>query len=109
MEELLREMIEKFNEKTTKDEKLSRQLKDIVRKVQVEIEDGENYSFLLEDGKIRDFSRGNVEGPDVKIISDTATIEALLKGNIGPMKALATRRLRIKASLEDLLRLRKLF
>lgn len=109
MEELLMGAVEKFNMKAEADEKLRRELEGVHRKVLIQIEDERNYHFVLEDTKIADFGVGNIETPDITISSDTETIVALFEREIGPMKALATKKLRLKGSLQDMLRIRKLF
>jgi len=109
VEALLKDLIARFNKKATEDEKLRNELKDMTRKIEVRMRDGETYNFLLEDHQLKNFSKGEVSEPDIRIISDTKNFEALVKREIGPMRALATGKLKIKAPLEDMLRLRKLF
>lgn len=109
MEDLLTGAIDKFNEKVVTDEKLQKELDGLTRKVYIQVKDGKNYHFVLDDKKISGFGEGSIESPDITIISDTDTIFGLFNKQIGPMKALATKRLRIKGSLHDMLRIRKLF
>lgn len=109
---MIKNKIEKFNEdidNRIKDEKLKEKLEKVTRRVQIEITDDENYNFILSSGRIADFSKGNIENPDARIISDKATLEGILKGEIKPIKAWATKKIRIKASLEDVLMLKKFF
>ena len=108
MEEILRELIDKFNKKALEDEKMRKELEGIKRTIQVEFKDGESYNFMIDNARILNFSKGAVANPDLKIISDTKTFDALMKREMGPMKALATGKLKIEGSLEDKLRLRKL-
>jgi putative sterol carrier protein len=109
MEDLLMGVIDKFNNRVQNDEKLQKELEGVSRKIQIEVTDGKSYHFLLEDMRISDFGEGNADSPDITIISDTATIQGLFNKEIGPMKALATKRLKLKGSLQDMLRIRKLF
>ena len=109
MKMLLMEAIRKFNEKASSDEKLKKDLKGITRRIQVEVKDGDNYNFVLEDVRVSDLEEGEIDAPDIVIIASTATLTALLTKQMGPMKAIATRKLKIKASLEDMFRLRKFF
>ena len=51
---------------------------------------------------------GAPPGADVTVTTDEATFRGLLKKEIGPMKALVTRKLAIDGSLEDKLLFRKL-
>lgn len=109
MEELLLGVIEKFNERAETDTKLRKELEGIRRNIQIEVTDGKNYNFVLDNIKISNFAEGDMETPDITIISDTETIFGLFNREIGPMKALATKKLRVQGSLSDMLRIRKLF
>lgn len=109
MKELLEGLIEKFNRKALNDPKLRRELEGVERKVVIDCTDGPKFNFILKDCQIKDFSEGSLDAPDIRIISDTVTLKGLINKEMGPMKALATRKLQIKASLDDMLRLRKLF
>ncbi len=109
MENLLLEVIDKFNERAQVDEKLQKELEGVNRKVQIEITDGKNYSFILDNMRIENFSEGSIASPDITITSDTDTIHGLFNREIGPMKALATKKLRLQGSLSDMLKIRKLF
>ncbi|MDI6917352.1 MAG: SCP2 sterol-binding domain-containing protein [Thermoplasmatales archaeon] len=106
MKEILMNAIEKFNKKCKTDEKLRKELKDVNRKVQIEIDD-EKYHFLLLGDGISGFDEGTIENPDVTIISDNETIHGLMKKEISIFKAYATGKIKIKASLMDLLRLKE--
>jgi len=109
MRDLLEDAIRKFNERAQKDEKLSRDLEGIERKVFVDLKDGPKFHFVLKDRQIGPLGEGRIEGADVTILSDSATLTAVLKKEMGPMKAYATQKLKVKASLDDVLRLRKFF
>ena len=107
VKEIIMNAIEKFNEKCKTDEKLRNELKDVIRKVNIEITDDKNYSFVLKNAMISGFDEGNLENPDMTIISDRETIYGLMKKEISVFKAYATGKIKIKASLMDLLRLRE--
>lgn len=109
MKMLLLDAVRKFNDKAETDEKLKKELKGVTRRIQIDVTDGEDYSFVLADLKISDFREGGIESPDVIIRASSDTFSALLTKQMGPMKALATRKLKIKASLDDMFRLRKFF
>ena len=109
MKMLLMDAIRKFNEKAEIDEKLKKDLKGITRKIQVDVTDGEGYNFVLEDARVLNLREGEIESPDIVITASTETLTSLLTKEMGPMKAIATRKLKMKASLEDMFRLRKFF
>jgi putative sterol carrier protein len=108
MEERLRGLINRFNSKVEEDARLKEDLQGIERSIQIEAGE-ERYYFHLRDGRIEGFSEGTLDNPDVRVSSDRATFVGLIDRQIPPMKALASGKLRIKASLDDMLRLRKLF
>ncbi len=109
MEELLMGIIDKFNQRAETDEKLRQELEGITRSVQIQVTDGKDYNFVLDNMRIENFTEGNIDSPDITIISDTKTIYGLFNRDIGPMKALATSKLKVKGSLSDMLKIRKLF
>jgi putative sterol carrier protein len=106
MREILMNAIERFNEKCREDEKLRNELKDVNRKVQIEIDD-KKYHFALQREGIKGFGEGNTENPDITIISDKETMNGLMKKEISPFKAYATGKIKIKGSLMDLLKLKE--
>ncbi len=108
IEEVLGDLIARFNRKASEDEKLRTELEGMTRRIEVEMRDGETYHFLLENSQLVNFSKGKTNEADVRIISDTKSFEALINREMGPMKALVTGKVKIEASLEDKLRLRKL-
>ncbi|MBA3043807.1 hypothetical protein FP804_01570 [archaeon] len=105
--ETLMNAIERFNEKCKTDEKLRNELRDVVKKVNIEIIDDKNYCFVLKNAMISGFDEGTVEKPDITIISNRETINGLMKKEISPFKAYATGKIKIKGSLMDLLRLKE--
>jgi len=110
MIELLNEQVMKFNAKIKDDKKLQQDLEGIERSILIEITDGVSYYTILKDQKADELKEGTVKDPDIVISSDEATIRGLLNKEISPVKAfLVTKKLRIKASLEDKLRLRNFF
>ncbi len=109
MREVLERVIFKFNERTKTDEKLRSELTGIERKIQLELKDGTKYNFTLKDAHVDGVHDGPIAMPDITIITDTATLDALFKREMGPMKAIALQKLKVKASIEDMLRLRKFF
>ncbi len=109
IEELINGAITKFNARVESDTVLQRELDGMKRTVQVELKDGRSFCFGLQDNRMGDFHEGRLENPDIKIVSDEATLSGLLTGTVRPMKAWATKKVQFKASLEDLMRIRKFF
>jgi len=109
IEDVFRDIISRFNEKAAGDEKLRSELAGVNRTILIILDDGRSYNFSLSDSRASDLIVAPIENPDISIESNEETIEALYKGEMRVMKALALKKLRIKGSFEDLLRLRKFF
>jgi putative sterol carrier protein len=110
MLDLLSEQLAKFNERLSTDPKLQKEMEGIERKIQIDVTDGVSYYTILKDKHVSDLEEGAVENPDIVISSDEATLRGLINKEINPIKAfLITKKLKIQASLEDKLRLRKFF
>jgi putative sterol carrier protein len=110
LEDELNRLIGTFNQKVQTDEKLRSEIQGKVRSVLVELSDAESFNFMLKDNRLGPLGRGKVDNPDIHITTDSATMEALVKKEMGPMKALVTKKLKLtKISMEDLGTLRKFF
>lgn len=109
IEDILRDTISRFNAKTGGDEQLRNELAGIERTILVSLDDGRNFHFALASSRASDLEQGSVENPDITIESSEENLEALYKGELRVMKALALKKVRVKGSFEDLLRLRKFF
>ena len=108
VKELLEGTIAKFNAKVEKDEKLQKELECVKKKANMDL-GTESYSFELSCGKMHSLKEGLFENADINITSDPRTVEDLLTGKLKPMKAWALKKIKIKGSLEDVMRLRKFF
>ncbi len=113
IQQTLQDLIERFNERTKTDEKLRNELKGMDRSVQIELNDPDgtrHLHFFVKDMNASSIESGSIEDPDINIVSSTDSITKLINGELRPMKAWATGKLKIKAkNTEDVFRLRKLF
>jgi putative sterol carrier protein len=109
VEQLLQEAIQRFNKKVEEDPELKNELAGVKKTVQLELEGSEWYYFVLENAKVDGFAKGRIDAPDIRVISTAETLRQLWAKELRPMKAIATRRLQVKGSIEDLLRLKKFF
>lgn len=109
MRDALEKLVTKFNQKAETDDKLRNDLAGIERKVMLDLGNGTQFNFLLKDAHVDGINDGPIDSPDITIITDEGTLDSLIKREIGPMKAIALRKLKVKASIEDMLRLRKFF
>lgn len=109
MRELLEEVIRKFNAKAASDPALRAELGEGSKTVLIELNDGVRYHFTVRDTQISGLMDGGVDHADITISTDAETLRALLLREMGPFKAYATGKVRLKGSLEDLTRIRKFF
>jgi len=109
MRELLGDLIHKFNAKVASDPALRAELGDLTKTVLIDLKDGTKYHFVLKDQKVAGLLDGGADPADITIITDAETLRALILREIGPFKAYATGRIKLKGSLEDLARFRKFF
>ena len=109
MKELLEEAIRKFNAKAASDPALRGELGDLRKTVLIELKDGTKYHFTLKDQHVDGLIEGAVDRADITISTDQETLRGLILREIGPFKAYATGKLRLKGSLEDISRIRKFF
>ena len=107
LEELLLKNIEKFKVKVKEDENLRKELMDFEKSVNIEIPDGEGFTFRLANAEIEDFRKGSVEDADITVIATNDDMVALFKGELKVMKAWATKRLKVKGNMADIMRFRK--
>jgi len=109
VEQLLNEAIQRFNKKVEEDPALKNELTNVRKTVQLELEGSDWYYFVLENAKVDGFTKGRVDTPDIRVISTAEILRQLWTKELRPMKAIATRKLQIKGSIEDLLRFKKFF
>ena len=109
MKELLEEAIRKFNAKAASDPALRAELGDLRKTVLIELKDGTKYHFTLKDQHVDGLIEEAVDRADITISTDQETFRGLILREIGPFKAYATGKLRLKGSLEDISRIRKFF
>jgi putative sterol carrier protein len=101
-------LIDRFNEKAEKDEEFRNYWRGKVRSISVAFTDGGQFSFHLREARLVDLKPEGIAEPNIKITTDTETFIALIEKRMGAMKALALRKVSVKATLEDMLAIRKL-
>jgi putative sterol carrier protein len=108
VEETLASVVERFNRHSDRNPATRQELDGIARTIQIHLTDGGTYAVDLAKGHLGNLRSGQVPTADLRITTDVATFHSLVAKEIGPMKALVTRRLTISGSLEDKLLFRKL-
>ncbi len=109
MREMLEDLIRKFNAKVASDPALRAELVGLRKTVLIELKDGTKYHFMLADQKVAGLIDGGVDPADITISTDADTLRGLILREIGPFKAYATGKIKLKGTLEDLARFRKFF
>jgi putative sterol carrier protein len=108
IEETLASLVDRFNRHADRNPAVAEELKGITRTIALQISDGGSYAVELKDGHLGNLRHEAPPSADVTIRTDSATFLGLVHKEIGPMKALVTRRLAIDGSLDDKLLFRKL-
>lgn len=108
VEETLAALVDRFNRHAERTPATAEELAGLERTIEIRLTDGDTYSVDLAGGRLANLRTGPSAGADVTITTDVATFHGLVSKEIGPMKALVTRRLAIDGSLEDKLLFRKL-
>lgn len=109
VEEYLRQAADMFNKKAEEDPKLRAELQGIRRTVEIDVTDGDSWIFILDNCRVDGIQKGKFDNPDIRVAASKETFDQLRTGELRPMKALALKKLRVNAKLEDMLRLRKFF
>lgn len=107
MRAVLENLIARFNDRSEADESLRAELEGMEKVIQV-ITDRQRFHMILKNCRIVDLGEGELESADLTITADEETLRGVIEGSIPPFKAFATGKLKVKASLEDILRFRKL-
>jgi len=108
VEESLASLVDRFNRHAERSPGMSEELDGLSRTIQIQLTDEGSYVVDLSKGRLRNLRTGSASHAHVRITTDVGTFNALVRKDIGPMKALVTRRLAIEGSLEDKLLFRKL-
>ncbi len=109
MRDLLEGLIATFNAKVDSDPSLRDEIGDMTKTVLIELKDGTKWHFVLKGQHVAGLIDGGVPNADITIITDKDTLRALILREMGPFKAYAMGKVKLKGSLEDLARFRKFF
>jgi putative sterol carrier protein len=108
VEETLASLVDRFNRHAERTPAVREELSGLERTIAVRLTDAGSYAVDLRDGRLTNLRSSAPPKADVSIITDEATFHGLIRKEIGPMKALVTRKLILEGSLEDKLLFRKL-
>jgi putative sterol carrier protein len=105
----LEKAVAKFNERARTDPKFQETLKDVERRIQLDVDGDASYHFHLKENHIEGVKDGPTTNPDVVVTTDKETLLGIFSGEVSAMRAYMTKRIKFKATLMDLLVLKKLF
>jgi putative sterol carrier protein len=108
IEETLAGVVDRFNRHAEKNPGVGAELAGLHRTIRIRLTDEGTYAVDLREGRLEQLRSDGTGPADLTITTDRATFLGLIAKEIGPMKALVTRRLTIEGSLEDKLLFRKL-
>lgn len=103
---MFEEKVAEFNKKIDEKESLRKELAHLNKTFTLDL-DTEVYSMVLEDSKIKDFKPEAIEDADVVVTSTPEAVVALIEGDLRPMRAYLTKKIRIKGKIQDLMFLKK--
>lgn len=106
VEQLLDDLVERF---AAIDRDLRRAVLPSRRSLEVAFTDlGVSYHTTLEQGDLRPLAQGTLARPDVRVTASSDDLQALASGTLPLAAAYADGRVKVEASMLDLLRLRAL-
>ena len=106
---LLNDKVLEFNSKIKDELSTAKMIEGKTRTICVCVLDGDNYVSKLENLKLEDFERTDDTNSDLIVTASSEILEALMSKTMSPVKAYMKGNLKVKASLMDMLLLRKLF
>lgn len=108
MKPTIDEMIEKFRQRMESDENARREVEPIHKTVNIDL-GSEFYSLVLDNAEIKDFKEELLDQADISMITTPEHLQALIDGDLRPMKAYLTGKIKVKGKLQDVMHLKKLF
>lgn len=78
------------------------------RTAQLSLKDGSEYHFIVKDNTIT-IHEGTIDEPDMRIQSDEDTIRKLFLEEMSAVSAIFRRKLKVKGSTSDLMKLKHIF
>jgi len=109
IKQILKEKVSKFNARIKDDPKFSGVIEGKERSICISVSDGGNYTTNLKDMHLDPFVESDNTDNDLVVTASSDVLLALIKKEMSPIKAYMTGELKVKASLTDMLLLKRLF
>ena len=109
IKQILEEKVSEFNTRIKDEPKFSGVIEGKERSICISVTDGANYTTNLKDMQLDPFTETDDTSKDLVVTATTEVLLALINKEMSPIKAYMTGELKVKASLTDMLLLKKLF
>lgn len=109
VEECVKRMEEGFWRRYNANPDLRAKLEGKTRVIQITLTDGHGHWFHIVDGKLASVNHGIHAKPDCLVTTSKHDLLAVFNGELKPMQAYLTGRVRVKASFGDILFAKSLF
>lgn len=73
------------------------------RDIVIDLTDLDAWTLTVRDGKLQEIQEGRHEDPDVKLTTEAEDFLAIFSGDLSPLKAYMTKRVKVSAGLRDIL------
>lgn len=101
MKEILNKLVFSFNERAEKNDKLKKNIAGLERSIQIEFTDNGSYYLYLKNMHLSDVFEGTIEKPDIKVQITSENFNMILNKQLDAISAYITKKLVVKASLND--------
>ena len=109
IKQILEEKVAEFNIRIKDEPKYSGVIKGKERSICISVTNGDNYISNLKDMQLEEFKESEDTNKDLVVTATSDVLIALINKEMSPLKAYMTGDLKVKASLTDMLLLKKLF
>ena len=106
-EEDIQKMIGNFERRMAKDEDAKKKVQEIKKTINIDLGE-EHYSFRVEDAAVKDYKKELLEEADITLITTPENLHLIVEGELRPMRAYVTKKIKIKGKIEDVLHLKSL-
>ena len=108
MRPTIEELIDKFHRKAESDEEVRKEVEPIHKTINIDL-GSEHYSMMLDNAEIKDLKEELLDEADITLITKPEHLQALIDGELRPMRAYLTGKIKVKGKLQDVMHLKKLF
>ena len=109
IKQILEEKVAEFNSRIKDLPKFSGVIEGKERSICISVSNGDSYVSNLKDMKLEEFKESEDTSKDLVVTATSDVLIALINKEMSPIKAYMTGQLKVKASLTDMLLLKKLF